>query len=203
MSFDTRVLKELQLDTEPIRIEFQQLRAGSLLQQAQDLYRARKVEQAQALVLEVLDLDPANRQARSLWESLQKQVQLRTLQPRIEGLARAAEDHLAQRRFAEAVQSFEAALRLDRENTQLQTRRDQAQAQFESARRAAALVADGRKKLDLEDLTAAHHIAAEALRQDPQNPDAARLAETVETAIARREKSGRSGTRLPARKRCS
>ena len=76
--------KEVQLDCEPIRLEFQQQRAAKLLTQAQEQFAKKQLESAQSLLLEVLDLDPSNRLARTLRENVQKQLQLRTLQPRIE-----------------------------------------------------------------------------------------------------------------------
>ena len=84
------------------------------------------MEPAQQVVLEVLSLDPSNRVARSLWENLQKQLQQRTLQPRIESLLKAGEEQLAQRRFIDAIQNFESALRLDRDNVYIQSRLEQA-----------------------------------------------------------------------------
>lgn len=56
--------KEVQRDIEPIRLEFQQQRAAKLLTQAEEQFARKQLEPAQALVLEVLDLDPSNRLAR-------------------------------------------------------------------------------------------------------------------------------------------
>ena len=51
---------------------------------------------------EVLDLDPAEKVARALWENLQRQLRLRTLQPRIDALLKKGHEQMAQRLFEEA-----------------------------------------------------------------------------------------------------
>jgi len=186
-----QTLKELQLDIEPVRIELQQQHAANLLKQAQEFHARKQLTQAQSLVLEVLDLDPSNRLARSLWEDVQKQLQLRSLQPRIEALLKSADDQLAQRRFTEAVQTFDLALKLDRENGDLQGRRERAQALLEHSRQAAALLADARRDFEQRDLTSAHRLVTEALRHDPQNPEAGDALQMIERALERREREHR------------
>src|SRR5664279_1820915 len=84
-------LKDVQFDIEPIRLELQRQRASSLVTQAQELFDKKQLDPAQTVVLEALDLDPANTTARSLKETLQKQLQQRTLQPRIESMLNAGE----------------------------------------------------------------------------------------------------------------
>jgi len=185
-------LKELQLDIEPVCIELQQQQAATLLKQAQELYARKQLESVQPLVLEVLDLDPSNRLARSLWEDLQKQLQLRTLQPRIDALLKSGENHLTQRRFAEAVQSFDSALKLDRDNPDIQSRRAEAQAMLERSKQAAALLGDAHAEFDRKNLTSAHRIVTEALRQDPLHPEAGKVLEMVEHALEYRQRERRA-----------
>ena len=105
-----RNLKDLQFDTEPIRIGLQGVRASEFLMQAQELFRAQQLEPAQKVLQDALALDPSNKAARALWEKLQQQLQQRTLQPRIEALLNAAEEHLAQRR-SRMPQSFSGVTR--------------------------------------------------------------------------------------------
>jgi serine/threonine-protein kinase len=184
-------LKELQLDIEPVCMELQQQQAATLLKQAQELYARKQLESVQPLVLEVLDLDPSNRLARSLWEDLQKQLQLRTLQPRIEALVKSGEGHLAQRRFSDAVQSFDSALKLDRDNTDIQSRRAETQAMLDRSKQATVLLGDARLEFDRQNLTSAHRIVTEALRQDPQHPEAGEVLKVVERALEYRQRERR------------
>ena len=79
-------LKEVQFDIGPILVDLRQKQALELLGQAQEVYGSGDLEKAQALVLEVLNLDPADKVARALWEDLQQQLRLRAVQPRIDAL---------------------------------------------------------------------------------------------------------------------
>ena len=182
-----RNLKDLQFDTEPIRIDLQRGRASELLLQAQELFDKESLEPAQKVLQEALALEPSNRAARTLWESVQDQIQQRTLRPRIEASLSAAEEHLAERRFGDAVQAFESALVLDRENVYIQGRIEQARALVEHSRRASQLLAEARREFEHENLTAAYRIVSEALRHDPKNPEAAEFLKTVQSYVERRQ----------------
>src|ERR1035437_3952717 len=96
-------LRHVQFQIEPLRIELQQENAAKLLLQAQAALANQQWQEAQSLVSEVLSVDPSNRVARSVWEDVQRHLQLRALQPRIEALLKAGEEGLIQRRFSEAV----------------------------------------------------------------------------------------------------
>ena len=184
-------LKEVQYDVEPIRLDLQRQRAGALVAQAQELYEKKQLDPAHSVVLEALGLDPSNTVARSLKENLHKQLQQRTLQPRIESTLSAAEEHLAQRRFSDAIQSFEAALRLDRESAYIQNRLEQARALLEHSRAAAALLNEARQEFQAQNFTAAYRSVSEALRHDPQNPEAAELLNSIQGAVERRQREQR------------
>src|SRR5262249_39230758 len=119
-------MKELQFDVEPVRLDLQKGRASELQAQARDLLDQEQFEPAQNALHEALTMDPANREARALWEQLQQQLQQRTLQPKIEATLSAGEEHLRSRRFADAVQAFESALALDRQNVSIKGRLDEA-----------------------------------------------------------------------------
>src|ERR1019366_6875456 len=184
-------LKEVQFDIEPIRLELQRQRASSLVTQAQELFDKKQLDPAQTVVLEALDLDPSNTTARSLKETLQKQLQQRTLQPRIESMLNGGEEHLTRRRFSDAIQSFEAALRLDRDSAYIQSRLEQARALQEHSRAAAALLNEARREFDNHNFTSAYRSVAEALRHDPQNPEAGELLKTIQGAVERRQREQR------------
>ena len=69
-------LRDVQVDTEPILIELRQERAESLVEEAKRLYAAADLESAQRVLGEVFDLDPANREARQLRETIQSQLSI-------------------------------------------------------------------------------------------------------------------------------
>jgi serine/threonine-protein kinase len=180
-------LTEVQFDTEPVRIDLRRGRSLELLKEAQEHFDNQRFEPAQKVLHEVLALEPSNRAARALREQLQRHLQHRTLQPRIESSLRDAEEHLAERRFADALQAFEAALALDRDNTHIQGRVEQARALVDHARKASELLAEARRELEQQNLTAAYRIVSEALRHDPMNPDAAEFLKTMQAYVERRQ----------------
>jgi eukaryotic-like serine/threonine-protein kinase len=184
-------LKDVQFDTEVVRLELQRQRSVELVSKAQDLLDREQFDSAQMLVLDALGLDPSNSMARSLRESLQKRLQHRALQPRIDALVNAGDDHVGNRRFSQAIQSFEAALKLDSENTGIQERIARARSKMEHSRTAASLLADAQKEFDNNNLTLASRSVSEALRHDPENPMAAELLARIQAEIDRRQKEKR------------
>ncbi len=184
-------LQDVQFDTEIVRIELRKQRAAELLAQAQDHAENNQLDSAQSLILEVLSLDPSNRIARGLRENLQTRLHQIAIQPKIEALVSSAEVHFAQRRFLEAVQNLEAALKLDSENNAIQERIQQASAMLERNRAAESLLVEARKELDKHELTLAFRSVSEALLHDPQHPLATELHARIQTELERRQRERR------------
>jgi serine/threonine-protein kinase len=135
-------LKEVQFDTEPVRIDLQKGRATELLGEAQGHFQSQRFDAAQKALDEALALEPANRSARALWEQLQRQLQLGTRQPRTDSVLR---DKVSQ------------------------------------------LLAEARRELEQQNLTAAYRIVSEALRHDPKNSEAAEFLKTMQAYLERRQ----------------
>ncbi len=184
-------LKDVQFDTEIVRMDLQTQRAEELVAQAQVQVQADQLDAAQALAVEALSLDPSNRAARSLRESLQKRLQHRALRPRIEALVNSAEERLSTRRFTEAVQGFESALKLDSENAAIRERLAQARELLEHHRAAQNLVAEAQKEMGRQNFTAAYQNATEALRHDRDNPTASELLAKIQVEIENRQREKR------------
>jgi serine/threonine-protein kinase len=79
-------LRDIQFDTEPILIELRQEHAAALLTEASNAYAAKDLTTAQAIVHDVLDLDPANRAARQLRQQLHSQFGRPRAWPRADAL---------------------------------------------------------------------------------------------------------------------
>ena len=184
-------LKDVLFDIEGVRIDLGRQRSEELLREAQVQLQKNEPDSAQSLVIEALGLDPSNRVARGLRETLQKQLQHRALLPRIESLMNSAENHLEQRHFQEAVHTFETARRLDPENGAIQGRLDHARTLLEHGKAAESLIAEARKELEKHNLTVAQRTVSEALRHDPQNPLATELLDKIQHEIDRRQKEQR------------
>ncbi len=184
-------LEDAGFDIEGVRIDLARQRAEELLREAQDQVQKNELDAALALVAEALGLDASNRAARTLRESLQKQLQHRALLPKIEALITSAEGQLGQRHFEEAVQTLESARKLDPESTTIQARIENARGLLERNKAAEPLIAAARKELEKNNLTAAHRTVSEALGHDPQNPTAAELRDKIQQEIETRQREQR------------
>jgi serine/threonine protein kinase len=142
-----QTLRDLQLDAEPLLIQLREESAVQLLGDAMRLFERKEPNAAMTIVVQVLRLDPHNREARQLRENIQKQTQKEMLGPRVEMLLRTAEEQLAKRQFVEAIQNFDSARRLDKTNEGIRARLDQAQIQLDRSREATRFAANARSSL--------------------------------------------------------
>jgi serine/threonine protein kinase len=172
-------LHDLQLDAGPALMELQQEQARQRLGEAMRLFESKDLKAAILVIIEVLDLDPNNREARRLRESIQKQIQKEMLQPRIEMMLQAAGQQLSKRQFAEAIQNLHSAHRLDKTNAAIRSLLEQAQAQIIQCKEAARFTADARSLLDRGDLAGAFEAASNAIHLDPQSTKACRLLDAI------------------------
>ena len=175
-------------DTEPILSELRQERAGSLFGEAKRFYTTGELEKAQTVLGEVFDLDPANREARQLRDSIQTELLGRVIRPKVEALLRKAEDALVDRRFDEAIESLKTALRLDRTNQQIPEKLEQARQRLATNREVARLISDAHRQFSKGNLEEALAVFPEILERDPGNPEALRLLEEVRAALTQRDK---------------
>jgi hypothetical protein len=181
-------LRDVQVDTEPILVELRQERAGLLVAEARRIYAAGDLENAQAVLGEVFDLDPANREARQLRETIQGQLLSRLIRPKIDALVRKADDALSARQYEDAIESFEAAFRLDRENQAVSGKLEQARRLLTLSREVARLIADARRHFSKQNLEGALEILLQVLERESAHPEAQRLFDEVRAALTRREK---------------
>ena len=187
-------LDELQLDAGPIIADLRRQRAGDLLEPARTQLESGDLDGAQTLIRRVLELDPANRDARRLRTAVQEQVRARTLRAKVETLVRTGEQCLAARTFDEAVEAFQSALRLNNA-PEIAAQLASAQALLEQSRHLARCLADAHRALAAKDFESARRSAAEALQVDPQNAEASALAGEIQAAVERRLREDLSAAR--------
>ncbi len=180
--------RDVQFDSEPILMELRQEQATARLVEAKELFDTEQLETAQAVVGEALALDPANREARHLRETIQNRLTRRLLQPRIDALLSKAEEALTQRRFSESLDSVEAAFRLDRTNSVLQGRLDHIRGVVNRNKKVIRLVAEARTDFAKQDLQAAACKLQDALDLDPDYAEARQFVGVVQAEVERREK---------------
>jgi eukaryotic-like serine/threonine-protein kinase len=181
-------LEEFQLDVGPILMDLRQKRAGELLPEAQSLLSAGQTDEAMKLVRRILDLDPMQAEARQLRERIQREAQQQAIVPKIQAFRKAGEEMLSQRRYAEAIQQFESALRLDTGNTELQGLLDQARGAVDQFKKAQEFADQAARELNSEQFSAAHELVTLALQADPLNPRAREVMARVQQSLDSRER---------------
>ena len=182
---------ELLDEAEPMLRELKRERSAALLAGARSLVEDRQWEQAHAVLREILELTPDDREARRLQAEVRVPLQAHTVRSRVEAFLRHAEQEAAAGEFSRAIDLLESALRLDSTDAGVKARLDDARLRLEQRRRLASLIAEARQLLELRALDDARVKAGEALECDPQNAEARTLLESAKEAIVQRERDAR------------
>jgi len=133
---------ELLLDLQYVLQDLQRQRATELLSEARDRMNAGNAVEAQALVSTVMELDPANLEARELRGLVQNSLRNIPIQSRIEANLKAVELQIERGLIQEAVISLESALRLYPDNPEVARRLQQVRHMGERQRRPSEPAAD-------------------------------------------------------------
>lgn len=181
-------LEEFQLDVGPILMDLRQKRAGEMLPEAQSLLAAGQTDDAMRMVRRILDLDPLHAEARQLRERIQREAQQQAIVPKIQAFRKTGEELLGQRRYAEAIQAFESALRLDTGNTELQGLLEQARGAVDQFKKAQEYADNAARALNEDQFSAAHEMVTLALQADPLNPRARDVMARVQQSLDSRER---------------
>jgi hypothetical protein len=176
-------LEEVIFDTQPILQGLRQERAAVLVATIPALIEAGDQETARQAIRQVLELDPLNIVARHLRDRLLEEYRRKTIRTRVEALAREGEDHVAARRFSEAVQCFERAYALDRSDAPLQNRLGEVKIVCDQVRKAARLLSEARGELQQGHLEAALEKSEQASGLDQGNQEAAQFGRDVRRQI--------------------
>lgn len=183
-------LKDVLLDLEPVLFELRQQRATEVLAEAETLIRDKRLETALTKVKDALELDPMCREAQKLRKKLQDDINREAVRAKVTALLEQGDAMHVQRRFSDAIQIFEDALRLDKSET-VMSRVEQARSAQENAQRAARLLAEARRTAQQGLLKDALSSVSGALEADPDNTDAVRFANRLREEIHEREKERR------------
>lgn len=184
-------LDDVVFDCEPVLLQLKRDRAHDLFKEVKAARESGRLETAQALLRQVVELDPSYSGARELREQLQAELRRSTVRPRVEALSAEAREQLAAGNPAEALAKFEAAVRLDPSDYMLKSWLEQARAAVEQSRQVARLLADAERALRNGDLTGAHRIARQAAELAPTEKRAREILAQAEAALAEQEKQAR------------
>jgi tetratricopeptide (TPR) repeat protein len=179
-------LDEVVLETRPVLLRLRRERAAVVAAEIEPLITAGDLDQAQIAIRQVLQWDPLNQTA-NLWrEGIQKERERKTASARAEALVSKGHEHLAARRFKEALQSFESALKLDQTNPEIRRLVDRVRNTIDNVHSAGRLVAEARTEMERGELEHAVDKAARAAELDSGNPEAPRLRDQLRQQIRNR-----------------
>ncbi|MBI2689683.1 MAG: protein kinase [Acidobacteria bacterium] len=181
-------LQEFQLDVGPLLLDMRRQRSNELLPEARTLFEQERGEEAQRLVRRILDLDPMNVEARQLRERIQKMAQQQAIVPKIVALKKSGQEQLSHKRYAEAIQSFENALRLDSSNTEIRVLLEDARNAVGQYKRAQELAEAAAALVEKREFEAAHEIVRQAFEVDPANQRAREVMARVQHAFDSQER---------------
>lgn len=184
-------LEDAQFDVEPILSVLRRRRAAELLPQARALLNARKLEEAQAVVREIVELDRGNPEGRKLRELVHRELKQVSARPRVAALLKKADTDAGRHQYAEAIRTLEDASRLDPTDSSIQVRIDQFRAAKEQAERVARLIEQARKQLEAHNLSGAFKDLSEARGIDPENQEAQHLLAQIRGEMESRERERR------------
>lgn len=181
-------LQEFQLDVGPILMDMRRARANELIVEAQELFAQERGDEAQRMVRRILDMDPMHAEARRLREKIQRMAQQQAIVPKIEGFKKTGREQLSQQRYAEAINTFENALRLDSANTEIRTLLESARNAVGQYRKAQELAEAAAQLLEQRDVNAAHEMVRQAFEVDPANQRAREVMARIQHAYDSQER---------------
>jgi len=182
-----QTLEDTRFDLQPILKNLEKAEAERLLSDAQQLMFRQQWSEALAAAREARRMDPQNGTARIIFERAQTELQRLNVRPRIDDLLRRSNDVAEQRKISEAIDLLDSARKLDTANEKVLNRLQELRALKVRLEEAAKLVNEaGREFLDKR-LTAAFEHVSEAVSLDPDNAEARRLLESIQSEIQARE----------------
>ena len=179
---------ELLMDSEANLVDLQQERANAILAEVAPLLAAGDLQSADNKVRDVLELNPANREARLIRQKIKRELEERAMRLRVASLLAEAETQMRERKYPQAVQILEAALRLDKSDEIIQARLAEANSKLNGHLQANKLVAEARRDQQRGHLGDALQRLKMALQLDSDHTDAGMLCRRVEAELERRAK---------------
>src|SRR5262245_20782011 len=186
-----QTIEDLLFDLMPIRLQLQSVEAQSLLRKTESLVQSRQIREAQALIRQVLLLDPNNTLARELRERINRELQQQSSRDRCEQLISAGTEQINSLQYSKARETLEAALELVPDHEQAHNLLEQVKSTIKKQERAEALVARARSELETDQLTDAYRSILECFQYAPDHKQAIALMETIRAAIKTRERQRR------------
>ena len=183
--------EDIRFDITPIRQELIAQFIEKAVADAKGLLADGYVDDAQAIVRDVLRRDPGNQTGRRMREEIQRHNKDRTIRERAGKLAATARQFLASGEFPKAIETLEEAQKLDSANSEIGPLLAQAKAAKMKVDQLAHLMDAARRELQSQNLTGAYRIAIDCLDRSPGYQEAADLLAVIREQRQRRDRERR------------
>jgi serine/threonine protein kinase len=180
--------EDVLFDLMPICSLLQSAEIQGLLEQVQACIDSRRLEDAKALVRQILQFEPGNAPARKFREHINLEIQRDANSKRCEELYLYGKNRLESRDYAKAVDAFEGILRLDSSHAGAQSLLQEAQTAIKKRERAKTLMTQAERDLNAGRLTEAYRSMLECVQYATKDSEADALLERIRTAIRDRER---------------
>ena len=157
--------------------------AANLWADGRRLMREGKLEEAQSVVRQSLQLHPDDPDAGQISAELSDLMRNRRLKTRIEDLWLQAEQAAANRRFFQAVEILTSASRLDESGMETTSRLDAARTRLNNSLAAGEFTVEAQNLLAQHQVEEARAKVALALARDPEEPEAIRLRDEIDRVL--------------------
>ena len=178
-------LEDVILDAEPILLDLKREQAARLMVEVAELMAQGDVEAAPAKLKQVLELDPSNREARRVRETIQEERSRRLVDKAVTSLQNEAAACVVSRLFGDAIQKLDAAVRLKPTDTRIQELLNDSKSRMQANREASRLLSEAKREAQHERIQEARLLAAQAQDVDPEHPDVAPLIKHLDELIER------------------
>ena len=177
-------LQQLRASVQAAKAEAEHVR--QVLQRAENAHRSGNLDTAKQAIEEVLARRPEDTRVKSLHRMIQRDLEERQRQKRMENLLEAARKEIANRQYTAAFNILKEAEKVDPESPQLRTLLEKFTAAREQEQRRRELEQFTRQieqALNSDDHQSALKIAGEALRRYPSDASLMKLRDLAETQL--------------------
>jgi hypothetical protein len=182
---------DLIFDLKAILLDLKRDQAIELMRQFAELKKNGANKEAHIKWKLASELDPYNADARKASKTFQEQRNRQFIEQNLAALQTEAASHLAARRFGDAIQKLEAALRLRPDDVHIQQQIEAVKDQISRSREAGRLLSDAKREAQQEHFSKACELASQAYEIDRNHPDAPALIAHLNEILARLESTRR------------
>ncbi len=181
-------MDEALLDLDSAWKRLQQARVSDLVQESQRLFEANDLKRAQELLREALHADSSRWEAKTLLETVSRELRRQQLLPRVKEQVAKAQGLLDAGQLQEAKSEVQAALQLDSTYSPAQELLSSVEEAVERVREMDKKLRVSKQRIAEGALTDAEKQLGEVLTLDPYNNQAQQLLRQVRDEVSRREK---------------